>query len=135
MSEDQPSGDVDRIISVLQSGQRQDLVILIIPSHDRNEKLLTDQEELANAALDLFAEIFGGATAFKAFRGIYKDEHGKVLRDVPILIESYVRRTALEDRQKLAELLNFAKRLGREARQAAVGLVINDVFHEIKDFS
>ena len=34
----------------------------------------------------------------------------------------------------LQQLLAFAKRMGRETRQKAVALIINDVFHEITKF-
>ncbi len=80
--------EFDKIISILQSDERQDLVILIIPSHDKREEELTDQEMWANAAMDVFADLFGGATAFKTFAGIYKAKDGKILHDNPIMIES-----------------------------------------------
>ncbi len=95
---------------------------------------MMDQEMWANAAMELCAELFGGATAFFTFAGIYKTADGKILHDKPILIESYVRRADLDDRGKLTNLLRFLKRLGRETNQAAVGLVINSVFHEITDY-
>lgn len=82
-----PSDDAERVISLLLSGQRQDLVILIVPSHDRHEKPLASQDEWANAALDLFGELYGGATAFQAFQGVYKADDGRLLRDRPILVE------------------------------------------------
>jgi len=83
--------------------------------------------------MDLFADLYGGATAFKTFQGIYKDTAGKVYHDKPILIESYVGRSSLVDEGTLQELLAFAKRMGRETRQKAVALIINDVFHEITE--
>jgi hypothetical protein len=127
--------ELDKIISVLRSDARQDLVILLIPSHDKNEDPLPDQDRWAGAPMELFAELFRGATAFQAFAGIYKCDDGKILHDRPILIESYVARSDLEDERRLKELLHFAKRLGKETRQAAVALLINSVFHEITDYS
>ncbi len=124
----------ERIISVLHSGERQDLVILIIPSHKKDGKPIQNQAWWAGAAMDRIAELYRGGTAFETFLGIYKTSDGKILRDKPILIESYVQRADLEDMAKLRELLEFARRMGRETQQAAVGLIINDVFHEIADF-
>lgn len=83
---------VDQIISIINKDERQDIVILIIPSHDKNEKPLNNQELWAGNALDLFGDLYRGATAFQTFQGIYKDDAGKVYRDKPILIESYVER-------------------------------------------
>ena len=126
--------EVDQIITVLREGIRQDLVILIIPSHDRENKPISDQEFWAEAAMDLFADLYRGATALETFKGVYKSSDGTILYDKPIMIESYVDRSDLEDPTKLAELLRFIKRMGKKTKQAAVGLVINSVFHEITDF-
>jgi hypothetical protein len=68
------------------------------------------------------------------FAGIYLTEDGRTLRDKPILIESYVSREALEDTHRLSQLVAFMKRMGHETKQAAVAVVINDVFHEITNF-
>jgi hypothetical protein len=126
--------EVEQIISIINKDERQDIVILIIPSHDRNDKPLKDQELWAGNAMELFADLYRGATAFQTFQGIYKDTEGKVYHDKPILIESYVERPRLVDEATLKQLLAFAKRMGRETRQKAVALIINDVFHEITEF-
>ena len=129
--------EVERIISIINKDERQDIVILIIPSHykeDKKDKPLKDQEVWAGAAMDLFADIYRGATAFQTFQGIYKDDDGEVHRDKPILIESYVERSRLVGETTLQQLLAFAKRMGRETRQKAVALIINDVFHTITKF-
>lgn len=60
--------EVEQIISIINKDERQDLVILIIPSRDRNDKPLKDQEVWAGAAMDLFADLYRGATAFQTFQ-------------------------------------------------------------------
>ena len=129
-----PPSEVEKIISVINSAERQDLVILISPSRDKDDVPLKDQEMWAGQAMDLFGDLFGGATAFQALQGIYKDTDGKVYHDKPILIESYVERRKLVNEASLNELLAFVQRMGREARQKAVALIINDVFHEITEY-
>ena len=84
--------------------------------------------------MDLFADLYTGGTAFQTFQGIYKDTEGKVYRDKPILIESYVERSRLVDEATLQQLIAFAKRMGKATRQKAVALIINDVFHLITEF-
>ncbi len=126
--------EVEKIISALQSGARQDIVILIIPSHDKNEKEMKNQDVWAGEAMELFKDLYRGATAFETFAGIYLTDKGKTLHDKPILVESYVSREALEDKRRLNQLVGFMKRMGRETKQAAVAVVINDVFHEITEF-
>jgi predicted metal-dependent phosphoesterase TrpH len=125
---------VERVISTLQAETRQDLVILAIPSHDRKGKKLNNQDQWAEAALDLFAELYGGATALNTFAGIYKDAGGKIHKDKPIMVESYAARADLEDMDKARQLCDFIRRMGRETRQAAVALVINNVFCDVVDF-
>ena len=82
----------------------------------------------------MFADLYQGATAFIAHKGVYKTDRGQYLHDRPILVESYADVTRIVDEARLGELLSFAKRMGRETNQAAVGLVINTVFHAITDF-
>ena len=85
-------------VRVAPVAQEQDIVILFIPSHDKHEKELNNQDVWAGEAMELFKDLFGGATAFVAFAGIYLTDDGKTLHDKPILIESYVSREALEDK-------------------------------------
>ncbi len=125
--------EVERIISVLRSDVPQVLVILAIPSHDKNEKELKNQEWWANEAADMFAELYGGATAFQALVGTFKYKD-KILHDRPIMVESYAQKADVEDPSNLVELLRFAKRMGKETRQAAVAIVIGNIFFTITDF-
>jgi hypothetical protein len=127
--------ELDEIIAALHSDRRQDLVIVIVPSHDKREQALPDQDQWAYAACNLLGELFGGATAFRALAGVYKAPDGRILTDQPILVESYVARDDLENVDNLRTLLAFLKRMGRETDQQAVGLVVNHVFHEITRFS
>jgi hypothetical protein len=119
----------------MEAGRQQVLVILFIPSHDRDGSELTTRDLWADAALDLFAELFGGATAFETYAGIYRDKtRGINLRDKPILVESYTEVDRVRDMNLLAELVGFMKRMGKEARQVAVAVVIDNIFHEITAF-
>jgi hypothetical protein len=127
--------ELDQIVAKLRSGEQQILVILIVPSHDRDEKPVTNQDMWAQTGLDTMGEIFGGATSFRAVAGVYKSqESGRLLHDCPIMIESYVKQEVLEDHERVKELLRFCKRMGRETKQEAVALVVNNVFHLIRDF-
>ena len=130
-----PLPEVQTIIRTLESERRQALVILFIPSHDKDQKELPAPDQWADAALDLFAELFGGATAFETYAGIYRDKvSGKDLKDKPILIESYTLMQNVKDVQKLNKLVDFMKRMGKETRQAAVAVVIDNTFHEVTEF-
>ncbi len=120
----------------MRFGVRDDTVIVFIPSHDRDKTKLPDQPQWALAALKLMGKLYGGATGFKELVGIWRDDDngGELLEDQPVMIQSLVKRAVLEDAAKLLELSNFLKRMGRETRQGAVAVVINDAIHFISNY-
>lgn len=118
--------DIADIKKRLKNGDRHDLVILAIPSHDKNNKPLSTQEVWADSGMELFSELYGGATAFQTWKGIYRSETGEDLWDTPILIESFVDRELVEDDQRLELLLDFIRRMKRQMRQESILLVINE---------
>lgn len=131
------SPEVTQIAESLRSGYRDDTVILFIPSHDKSEppREIVDQDMWANEALQLFGRLYKGATAFRQLTGIWNDGVNKPLPDKPIMIQSLAKRAAVENIANLEEMVVFSKRMGKALNQACVGLVFNDVFHEITDFS
>lgn len=106
------------------------LLVLFIPSKDRGDEPI-DQEYWVGEALRVLGSLFGGATAFPQGQGVWRDDAqgGKLLFDEPVVIQCYTSETALE-RQATA-LREFLHRMGREARQGAIGLVIDRDYLEI----
>jgi len=132
-----PTGEKDPDVQALQTiitdERSDDSIIVMIPSHDgsRPQKELTDQDEWADAGLKLFSRLYGGATAFTALRGIWRDVDGTDLLDEPVMIQSLVRREDAENEAKLTELAEFARRLCRETNQECVAVICNDTIHYI----
>ncbi len=83
-------------------------------------------------ALEALGRLFGGATAFPQGRGIWRDDAqgGVLLLDEPVVIQCYTSEEALE--QHAEPLRDFLVRMGTEARQGAVGLVIDREYLEIR---
>lgn len=106
------------------------LLVLYIPSKDRFNRPI-DQERWVNEALRVLGTLFGGATAFPQGKGIWRDDArgGKLLLDEPVVIQCYTREAALEE--QAPALREFLHRMGREAQQGAVGLVIDRDYLEI----
>lgn len=106
------------------------LLVLFIPSKDRGDRPI-DQEYWVTEALRVLGFLFGGATAFPQGKGVWRDDAqgGKLLFDEPVVIQCYTTEEALE--QQAAALRDFLHRMGREARQGAVGLVIDRDYLEI----
>jgi hypothetical protein len=107
------------------------LLVLFIPSRDRFDQPI-DQGYWVGQALEVLGTLFGGATAFPQGRGVWRDDAqgGKLLIDEPVVIQCYTSEEALE-RQAVA-LRDFLVRLGTEARQGAVGFVIDRDYLEIQ---
>jgi hypothetical protein len=106
------------------------LLVLFIPSKDRTDQPI-DQGYWVDATLDTLGTLFGGATAYPRGKGVWRDDAqgGKLLIDEPVVIQCYTSEQAIESRA--ADLKRFLHRMGREARQGAIGLVIDRDYLEI----
>ena len=106
------------------------LPVLFIPSKDRRNKAI-NQRFWVEEALKVLGTLFGGATAFPKGRGIWRDDAqgGKLLFDEPVVIQCYTSEQAIE--RQAPKLREFLQRMGREAKQGAVGLVIDRNYLEI----
>src|SRR3982751_2364886 len=78
---------------VLQGGRKRLLVVLFVPSVERDGTTSIDQQRWVNAALEMFGRVFGGATAYPKAKGIWRgDERGGVLvNDEPVVVHCYTR--------------------------------------------
>lgn len=106
------------------------LLVLYIPSKDRSDQPI-DQGYWVGEALKVLGENFGGATAFPRGRGVWRDDAqgGLLLFDEPVMVQCYTSSEALDVR--LGELQAFLMRMGTQANQGAIGLVIDRDYLEI----
>jgi hypothetical protein len=120
--------DVARTLGASKSAST--LLVLFIPSHDRTGRAI-DQEYWVHQALTVLGTLFGGATAFPQGKGVWRDDaqSGRLLFDEPVVIQCYTGEEVLE--RQAGGLRDFLLRMGREARQGAVGLVIDRDYLEI----
>lgn len=120
---------------LLPAGKRV-LVVLFVPSLERDGRTAVDQEEWVSRALRLLGEVFGGATAYPRARGVWRDdERGAALvLDEPVVIHVYTRDEEVEDPGNLARLAAFCRAMGRGTNQGEIGLVIADEYFAIRDY-
>lgn len=121
----------------LQVSRKTVLVVLFVPSVERDGIAAIDQEYWVELALENFGQLFGGATAFPRARGVWRDDEagGALVKDQPIVIHCYTTAAEITDSIRLARLGSFCRRMGREAHQGEVGLVIGDEYLAFRDFS
>ena len=122
---------------VLSTGRKRVLVVLVVPSVERDGVSTIDQPFWVDAALEMLGRVFGGATAFPKAKGIWRDDErgGTLIRDEPVIVHCYTTPDDIEDGGNLAALGGFCRKLGRETRQGEVGLVVGDEYFAIRDFS
>jgi hypothetical protein len=120
----------------LGGGRKRVLVVLFIPSVERDGITSIDQQYWVGAALEMLGRVFGGATAYPKAKGVWRDDEreGTLVVDEPVVIHCYTTPAAIESSASLAELGDFCRRMGREARQGEVGLVVGDEYFAIRDF-
>lgn len=107
------------------------LLVLFVPSHDRSGAGI-EQAYWVNEALRVLGELFGGATAFPQGRGVWRDDAqgGKLHFDEPVVVQCYTSADLIE--QQTDKLREFLIRMGTEAKQGAVGLVIDRDYLELR---
>lgn len=122
---------------VLSGGRKSVLVVLFVPSVERDGVTPVDQQHWVDAALEMFGRVFGGATAYPKAKGIWRDDerNGALVKDEPIVVHCYTTPVDIEDSGNLAELGSFCRTMGRKARQGEIGLVVGDEYFAIRDFA
>lgn len=122
---------------LLKGGRKRVLVVLFVPSVERDGTTPIDQDRWVEAALEMFGRVFGGATAYPKAKGIWRDDerNGAFVKDEPVVVHCYTTPADIEDSRNLAELGSFCRTMGREARQGEVGLVIGDEYFAIREFT
>ncbi|MBI4475888.1 MAG: hypothetical protein HY654_01875 [Acidobacteria bacterium] len=122
---------------VIGGGRKRVLVVLFVPSVERDGKMPIDQQRWVDLALEMFGRVFGGATAYPKAEGIWRDDErgGALVRDEPVVVHSYTTPSDIEAARNLAELGRFCRRTGRAAHQGEIGLVIGDEYFAIRDFT
>ena len=117
----------------LTGGRKRVLLVLFVPSVERDGVTGVDQEYWAAASLGVLGRQFGGATAYPKAKGVWRDDEqgGTLVEDEPVVVHCY---TTPEDIENDAKLGSFCRRMGREANQGEVGLVVGDEYFAIQDF-
>jgi len=112
-----------------------DQVTLFVPSVDRDGEPI-DQTYWTDQALSTFGRLFRGATAFPPGRGVWRDDNrdGGLVYDYTQMVMSYVASGTFDDEDVLKGLKELLCRMGRQANQGEVGVVIGGTYFGIVDY-
>jgi hypothetical protein len=120
----------------LSGGRKRVLVVLFVPSVERDGTSHVDQQSWVTSSLEMFGRVFGGATAYPKARGVWRDDErgGALVMDEPVVVHCYTTPAEIQDDSNLAMVGAFCRKMGREARQGEIGLVVGDEYFAIRDF-
>jgi len=120
----------------LRGGRKRVLVVLFVPSVERDGATAIDQGRWVDASLGMFGRVFGGATAFPKAKGVWRDDErgGALVIDEPVVVHCYTTPADIQDDGNLAALGAFCRKMGRDAGQGEIGLVIGDEYFAFHDF-
>ena len=99
--------------SALSGGRKRVLVVLFVPSVERDGTTSIDQVRWVDSSLEMFGRVFGGATAYPKAKGIWRDDErgGALIKDEPVVVHCYTTPADIEDDRNLAELGGFCRKM------------------------
>jgi hypothetical protein len=121
---------------VLSGGRKRVLVVLFVPSVERDGTTPIDQQRWVDASLEVLGRVFGGATAYPKAKGVWRDDErgGELVMDEPVVVHCYTTPADIQSDRNLAALGAFCRKMGREASQGEIGLVVGDEYFAIREF-
>ena len=102
----------------MRGGRKRVLVVLFVPSVERDAATPIDQSRWLDSSLEMFGRVFGGATAYPKAKGIWRDDErgGALVKDEPVVLHCYTTPADIEDVRNLAQLGGFCRKMGSQAR-------------------
>ena len=110
------------------------LIVIFVPNRDRDAQPI-DQEYWVDEILTALGRLFRGATAYPRGRGVWRDDErgGTLLQEEPVIVFSYVAEADLTT-TALSELYRTLSRMGRQANQGEIGVVIDGKYYGITEY-
>jgi hypothetical protein len=111
------------------------LVVVFVASQDRDGQAI-DQEYWVDEVLTTLGRLFRGATAYPRGRGVWRDDArgGTLLKEEPVIVFSYAAEGALTA-AALGDLYRTLSRMGRQANQGEIGVVIDGKYYGITEYA
>ena len=110
------------------------LLVIFVPNRDRDGQSV-DQDYWIDEVLTTLGRLFRGATAYPRGRGVWRDDErgGTLVSEEPVIVFSYIAEADLTT-NALAELYRTLSRMGHEAKQGEIGVVIDGKYYGITEY-
>jgi hypothetical protein len=110
------------------------LIVIFVPSKDRDGQPI-DQDFWVDEVLTSLGRLFRGATAYPRGRGVWRDDErgGALLKEEPVIVFSYAAEESLTI-PALQDLYRTPSRMGQNAKQGEIGVVIDGKYYGITDY-
>lgn len=111
------------------------LIVIFVPSKDRGGEPI-NQDHWVDEVLSKLGQLFRGATAYPRGKGVWRDDErgGTLIREEPVIVFSYAPDGSLTA-PALTELYRTLSRMGREANQGEIGVVIDGKYYGITTYA
>jgi hypothetical protein len=111
------------------------LIVIFVPSQDRDGQPIS-QDFWVDEVLTALGRLFRGATAYPRGRGVWRDDErgGMLLKEEPVIVFSYAAEESLTI-AALTDLYQTLSRMGRQAHQGEVGVVIDGKYYGITEYA
>jgi hypothetical protein len=109
------------------------LVLVFVPSQTRNGDPI-NHEAWRSETLQVMASLFGGATATEGSGGWRDDDEGGEVKIERVSVVVSFMAESDWNQETVSRLARFLHRMGREAKQGEIGLIVNGEYHPIRKF-
>ena len=108
-------------------------ITLFVPAKDKDGDDI-DQACWVDEALTCFGTLFRGATAFPPGKGVWRndDNDGELIFEPTVMIVTYADPAAFDE--NVGAFRQFLHKMGREANQGEVGVIISGTYHGISNY-
>jgi len=112
------------------------LLVLFIPSKDKDGNDLKDQDVWASSAGKLLSDLYGGSTNMPPAQGRwYNEETQETITETVILVHCYLRQGAVNDEEKYKKVAEFLHRMGKKTKQGEVVFVLGEILCRIRKYT
>jgi hypothetical protein len=125
--------DTGRWLGSIEGDPKDFIVIVFVPSQTRDGKPV-DHDGWRQETLQVMAQLFQGATAVEGSGAWRDDDRGGAIKEERISAVYSLMAEADWNERTASTLGQFLRRMGREANQGEVGIIVNGEYFPIREF-